>query len=61
MEETKDAEKDAEDSAEFSDYPLSKEKRARKCRKEEEGDWIPPKKVGRGPGKRDFEELIVSL
>ena len=42
--------KEREDSGELSDYPLSKNKRARKVKTEEEGDWIPPKKVGRGPG-----------
>lgn len=40
--------KDREDSGELSDYPLSRAKRARRGKKEEEGDWIPPKKPGRG-------------
>lgn len=42
--------KQREDSGELSEYSLSRKKRQRKCRKEEEGDWIPPKKAGRGPG-----------
>ena len=47
--------KDREDSGELSDYPLSRAKRARRCKKEEEGDWIPPKKPGRGPGELLFQ------
>lgn len=52
--------KEREDSGELSDYPLLRNKRQRKCKREEEGDWMPPKKVGRGPGKSQVTCLVAA-
>jgi len=43
--------KEAGDSGNASDSPVPNAKRG--CKEEEEGDWVPPKKIGRGPGTLD--------
>jgi hypothetical protein len=44
--------KEAGDVGNAADSPVPSAKRACK-QEEEEGDWVPPKKIGRGPGTLD--------